>query len=105
MQHMCGMKWRELLFPAGLLLVVTGIGILIGDREITQMVNAATNGGQSDTAPATQGEVNYVGLGVIALGFLTLASNHYFRLRDARRADRAEAREIHDKRRKSDDLN
>ncbi len=47
---------------------------------------------------ATEKETDYQTWAGILLGFLILASGHYFKLREARRADRAEAREIADRR-------
>jgi hypothetical protein len=51
----------------------------------------------------TRSEPNYLGWGGLALAFLTLCSSHYFKLREARRADRTEAREIHDRQRNFED--
>jgi hypothetical protein len=46
---------------------------------------------------ATGGHYNLLGWGTLLLGAATLASSHYFKLREARRLDRMETREIHDR--------
>jgi hypothetical protein len=45
---------------------------------------------------------DYLRWGAMALGFLALASNHYLKFRDDRRADHAEAREMNEHRRRID---
>jgi hypothetical protein len=95
------MRLYERIEVAGVLLIGAGFLILYGDQRIEVVTNAATAPGAPAGDAATTG--SYLGYGTLALGFLTLASSHYFKLRDARRADRAEAREIHDRRNKSTD--
>lgn len=52
---------------------------------------------------AAEEETDWRGWAAIVLATLALFSSHYFKLREARRADRAEAREIADRRRRGDD--
>ena len=94
------MRLYERIQVAGVLLIGAGFLILYGNQRVEVATNAATAPGAPADA-TTAG--SYLGYGTLALGFLTLASSHYFKLRDARRADRAEAREIHDRRNKSTD--
>jgi hypothetical protein len=46
---------------------------------------------------------DYLRWGALTLGFLALASNHYLKLLDQRRADHAELREMKVHRRRKDD--
>ena len=45
---------------------------------------------------------DYLRWGAVALGFLALASNHFLKLRDDRRAEHAEAREMNVHRQRMD---
>ena len=45
---------------------------------------------------------DYFHWGAMALGFLALASNHYLKLRDNRRAEHAQAREMNEHRHRMD---
>jgi len=91
-----------ILYGVGVGLIVAGFVLLLPPEEGAWQ-NASTNAGEIVVA-ATQREPNYLGWGTLILGFFTLASAHYFKLRDARRADRAEAREIADRRRDGEDV-
>jgi len=93
------MRWSIRLFYPGIALVGLGLILLVGDEKISVAVNTSTG-----EAHRTGGGLNYLGWGTLCLGFLTLASSHYFKLKESRRADRAEAREVHDRRRSSDDV-
>jgi hypothetical protein len=93
------MSWHLKSLYAGAALVGLGTLLLIGGQPVLVAVNAST-----EHREAVETGVNYLGWATLGLGFLTLASSHYFRLRESRRADRAEAREIHDRRRRPDDI-
>jgi hypothetical protein len=66
---------RKLLFWLGLALVVAGAWILISTPRLA--------------STAAQPGAITLGWGMLILGFLNLASAYYFKLRDARRSDRA----------------
>ncbi len=90
----------RLLFWLGLSLVALGIWQLLSFQDTGTWQNASYPGGPPE--PPSQ-NANYLGWGTLLLGFFTLASSHYFKLREARRADRAEAREIARERRSVED--
>lgn len=50
------------------------------------------------------GDDDHLGWGALLLGFLTLASSHYFKLKAEQRANRREAREVHDRRIRGEDV-
>jgi hypothetical protein len=77
------------LFGLGLILFVIGVWFLSPDLSLIE--NASDVPGQNPAA-----EPSYVGWGALVLAFLSLASSHYFKLQEKRRADRAEARAIED---------
>lgn len=94
------LKIRRLLFWGGVALVSAGLWQLAAPATDTY-VNASF---PSNTTEYTEKQsANYIGWGTLALGFLALASSHYFKLRDARRLDRAERREVARDRRVTDD--
>jgi hypothetical protein len=98
-------RWGErIALGIGLLLVGAGIWQLLPQRspDVWQNATYTTNSMAYGGPPP---EPNFLGWGTLLLGFLTLASTHYFKLRDARRADRAEARDIARERRATDDVN
>lgn len=101
MQHRCIMIWlRRALFWVGVLLAVVGVWLLL-PVEPDFYQNASTN--MPDVSLSVERETDYRGWVAIALAALALVSSHYFKLREARRADRAEAREIADRRRRGED--
>jgi hypothetical protein len=89
---------------AGFLLIVAGLGQLVPQRSAVDWTNASTSTNSNATV-REESHPNLLGWGTLLLGFLTLGSSHYFKLRDARRADRAEARDISRDQRSTDDLN
>lgn len=94
------MVWlQRVLFWLGVLLGLAGVWLLLPVE--TDFQNASTNIPDIDLAVGR--ETDFRGWAAILLAALALASSHYFKLRDARRADRAEAREIADRRRREED--
>jgi hypothetical protein len=85
---------------AGALLIVVGIAMLL--------VQPTDDGWQNASFPTTvepiDDEPDYAKWATIVLGFMVWGSGHYFKLRETRRADRAEAREIADRRNRGDDV-
>lgn len=89
--------WRtsRILSVVGGIIFLAGIGRLVSPplQPIDPNVHAAT-----------EQATDYLGWGTLLLGFMVLASSHYFKLREAKRADRQERREIHDRRQRGDDV-
>lgn len=71
---------RRSLLSIGLSFVALGVSALLFGLN------------QDASTQSSPSESSYVGWGMLLLGLLTLASNHYLKLREARRQDRAEAR-------------
>jgi hypothetical protein len=94
------MTQRRLVQGAGVILILAGV-VILAPWDFDTLQNASVPAGEN----ATVAEPNYLGWGTLLLGFLTLASGSYFKLDDKRRADRAEAREIAERRRRMEDIN
>lgn len=88
---------RKILSALGTLLVVFGGATLL-------LAALAPRPASFPTDALIESDKSILGWGTLILGFLTLASSHYFKLREARRADRDEARKVHDAQRSRDDV-
>jgi hypothetical protein len=93
--------WSRALKIAGAFLIVAGFASLLASPDDYGVENASF---PNNTMGATEREVDYQGWATILLGFMILGSGYYFKLREARRADRVEAREVADRKQRGDDL-
>lgn len=93
--------WRtsKVLYVIGTVVVVAGALRLASPPE-----DVSYTGDGPEVAAAAERQPDYLGWGTLLLGFLVLGSSHYFKLREARRSDRQEQREIHDRRQRGDDV-
>ena len=87
------------LFWIGLILMGVGIWLLL-PLDVEPYQNASYPGPDD----VKDGEPNYLGWATVGVALLALLSSHYFRLDEKRRKDRAEARDIHDRRQSGDDI-
>lgn len=98
-------RWlSRITLGLGLLLIAAATWQLLPQRPASDDVWTNAVYPENTTSAASAREPNLLGWGTLLLGFLTLASSHYFKLREARRADRVEARDIHKQRRNNDDV-
>ena len=92
------MKLKQLLIPVGGGLLFLAAVNLLGPQGET-VVNASY-----PPAPAANSETNYLSWFEAISGSIFLSFGLYLKWQEKRRADRAEAREVHDRRQRGDDI-